>query len=40
VIGLTPDAEKSFEVAAKLFRGRMERFDETEAAREWLLTQA
>ena len=39
VIGLSPSAESSFEVAAKLFGAPMARFADAAAAKEWLLEQ-
>lgn len=39
VVGLTPAAAASFEVAVRLFGSPMARFDECETAIEWLLQQ-
>ena len=40
VIGLSSDAAGSFDVAAKLFGRPMARFDDEEAALDWLLNEA
>ena len=37
VVGLTPEAAGSFDVAAKLFGSPMRHFADREAAQEWLL---
>ena len=39
VVGLTPEAAGSFDVAATLFGSPMARFDDRTAAAEWLLEQ-
>jgi hypothetical protein len=39
VVGLTPDATRSFEVAASLFGRPMARFDDKQSAVDWLLEQ-
>ena len=39
VVGLTPAAYGSFDVAAKLFGGAMARFDDPVAAADWLVEQ-
>ena len=39
VVGLTPTADASFDVAARLFASPMQRFDDTEEAKDWLLEQ-
>ena len=39
VVGLSSNATGSFEVAAKLFGNPMARFDDRDAARDWLLDQ-
>jgi hypothetical protein len=40
VVGLTPLAALSFEIAARLFGSPMARFPDAAAAQEWLLTQS
>lgn len=40
VVGLTPEASGSFDVAAKLLGSPMARFDDEAAALEWLLQHA
>ena len=40
VIGLSPFAKLSFEIAAKIFRNPMASFSEPVAAKEWLLAHA
>lgn len=40
VVGLTPEASSSFDVAVKLFGSPMARFDDEAAALEWLLQHA
>lgn len=39
VVGVSPEAHGSFEVAAKLFGSPMARFDDVDSAREWLIAQ-
>ena len=39
VLGLAPEAARSFEVSALLFGSPMARFDDEDSAEEWLLSQ-